>query len=112
MFEYNSSYRYGIGSENSHWTSTNYSGDQAYRVFIGNDRGAGSNKTYGFPVRPVQEKLASILNLGISRGMVNGVETTDTLKGYFNNVSGTSQTAGFLVGESRTLDKDNKLNRV
>jgi uncharacterized protein (TIGR02145 family) len=111
VFEYNSSYRYGIGSENSHWTSTNYSGDQAYRVFIGNDRGAGSNKTYGFPVRPVQEKLASILNLGISRGMVNGVETTDTLKGYFNNVSGTSQTAGFLVGESRTLDKDNKLNQ-
>lgn len=110
VFQYNSSYRYGIGTENSHWTSTNYNGNQAYRVWLGNDRGVGSNKTYGFPVRPVQEKLALVYNLGVSRGMVNGVETTDTLKGYFNNVTGTSQTAGFLVGESRTLDKDNKLS--
>jgi len=110
VFAYNSSYRYAVGTENSHWTSTNYNSGEAYRVFLGSDNGADANKSYGFPVRPVQEKLGSVYHTGFSRGMVDGVET-DTLKGAYFNVSGTSQTVGFLVGENATtLDKDNKLS--
>ena len=110
VFVYNSSYRYSVNSENSHWTSTNSNSDNAYRVFLGNDTGAASYKNYGFNVRAVQEKLALVNNNGVSRTMTDGVET-DILKGYFNNVSGTAQTAGFLLGESRTLDKDHNLNQ-
>ena len=109
VFVYNSSYRYAVGTENSHWTSTNSTSDNAYRVMLGSDNGAYS-KNYGFPVRPVQEKLAVVYNNGFSRTMVDGVET-DILEGYFKNISGTNQTAGFLLGESKTLDKDNKLNQ-
>ena len=110
VFVYNSSYRYAVNSENSHWTSTNYDDDEAYRVFLGNDKGANAYKSYGFPVRPVQERLASLYGKGFVRTMVDGVET-DTLKAYFYNVSGTNQTAGFLIGESKSLDKDHKLNQ-
>lgn len=111
VFTYNSSYRYSINSENSHWTSTNSDGGNAYRVFLGNDRGAASSKSYGFPVRPVQDKLATVRNVGFARNMVNGVEVADTLKGYYHNVSGTNQIAGFLIGESASLDHNNYLKK-
>ncbi|MBQ3752202.1 MAG: hypothetical protein II864_01485 [Prevotella sp.] len=110
VFQYNSSYRYAVGTENSHWTSTNYNNGRAYRVYLGNDTGADADKNYGFPVRPVQEKLGSLYGKGFVRTMADGAET-DILKAYFHNVSGTAQTAGFLVGENRTLDKDNKLQQ-
>jgi len=110
VFVHNSSYRYAVNSENSHWTSTNYDDDEAYRVFLANDRGANAYKNYGFPVRPVQGKLGSLYNISFSREMVNGVET-DKLEGYFHHVSGNSQTAGFLVGGNIILDKDHKLHQ-
>jgi len=111
VYQHNSSYRYGVNTENSHWTSTNYDDDEAYRVFLGSDNGANANKNYGFPVRPVQERLAIVCNTGFCRRMVDGVETADTLKGYSSNISGTNQTVGFLLGENRLLDKDHKLNQ-
>lgn len=109
-FQYNSTYRSAVNSENSRWTSNNYDGSNAYRLKLGTTSET-ANKSYGFPVRPVQEKLGSVYHTGFSRGMVNGVET-DTLKGAYFDVSGTAnQIVGFLVGENATtLDKDNKLS--
>lgn len=108
-FQHDNDYRAAVNSENSRWTSNNYDGSNAYRLKLGTTSET-AYKSFGFPVRPVQEKLGSVYHTGFSRGMVNGVET-DTLKGAYFDVSGTAnQTVGFLVGEDATLDKDNKLS--
>ena len=101
VFKYDDTYRYAVNSENSHWTSTNSSSDNAHRVFLGSNNGAYSKK-YGFPVRPVHDKKDYVQTVGMSRYTKDGAEV-DTLKLYYTHNSGKTVTVGFLLGQNAEL---------
>jgi hypothetical protein len=92
-----------------YWTSTVNSEANAYGMrFYDNTltTTAYDKSRYGLAVRPVQEYLGSVKTLNVLRNVRNTLET-DTLVGYVGCPAGTTLQAGFVLGDSANINKDN-----
>ncbi|MCR5152046.1 MAG: LamG domain-containing protein, partial [Prevotella sp.] len=109
---------YSHNNNADYWTSTVNGASNAYDINFANgamvESGQGvpsHDKRHGFTIRGVQDKMAYIHTLNVSR-KISDVAETDTLKGIVKVTGAGVQETGFFFGEDAALTVQNSTKHI